>query len=119
MSAIAYTVIATFSDPRVAQEWIDWLVSGHIDSVLQHGATDAEIVRLDSPDVKVEVRYHFPSRSVFSDYELNHAPALRAEGIAKFPPQRGVSYQRTIGVVQSIHPVAPRSSPEKSVIKGL
>jgi hypothetical protein len=101
MSAITYTVIATFTDPRVADEWIEWLRSGHIEQLLEHGATDAEIVRIDSSQSRVEVRYHFPSRKVFSDYEMNHAPKLRAEGVTKFPPGRGVSYERTIGIVEA------------------
>lgn len=116
MSSITYTVIASFTDGRVADEWIDWLKSGHIEQVLEHGATDAEILRLDSPERKVEVRYHFPSRKVFSEYEINHAPKLRAEGMTRFPPQRGVSYQRTIGTVEAMLPVDRES---KSTIQGL
>jgi hypothetical protein len=116
MPAVAYIIIATFTDPRVADEWMDWLKSGHIEQVLQHGANDAEIVRVDSPQHHIEVRYHFRSRQVFSDYEINHAPKLRAEGTAKFPPHRGISYERTIGIVEATYPAQREAG---STIQGL
>src|SRR5262249_35181169 len=47
MAAIAYTVVATFEDSKVAQEWLEWLHNGHVAQVLAAGATDAEIVELD------------------------------------------------------------------------
>ena len=99
MAAIAYTVTATFADKAVADEWLSWLREGHVASVLAAGATDVEIVELDGPARSVEVRYHFPSRQVFEQYEKEHAPRLRAEGLQRFPPERGISYRRSIGVL--------------------
>jgi hypothetical protein len=46
------------------------------------------------------VRYHFPSREAFAAYERDHAPRLRADGLRRFPPERGVSYRRSVGVVR-------------------
>lgn len=94
---LAYTVSCTFTDPSVADEWIAWLHDEHLADVLAGGATAAEIVRLDGDTTRCEVRYRFPSREAFATYERDHAPRLRAEGLAKFPLERGLTYERTTG----------------------
>jgi hypothetical protein len=99
MSSVAYTVTADFSDDAVAAEWLRWLREGHLAAVLEGGATTAEIVALDGPSLSYEVRYRFPSREAFVRYEREFAPDLRAEGLRLFPPERGVSYRRSVGVV--------------------
>lgn len=127
MSRLAYTVIASFLDLSTAEAFIAWLRGGHTDGVIAGGAESAMIVRLDpdppapapvSPGVgaggsggsggagaaaggraRVEVRYVFPSRAVFERYLEIHAPALRAEGLAKFGPAQGVTMTRSIGEV--------------------
>lgn len=102
MSVIAYTVSAVFSDAAVADEWIQWLRGGHIAEVIAGGASDAEIIEKDvPPDAAraIEVRYHFPSRERFSAYERERAPRLRAEGLRRFPTERGVTYDRSVGEV--------------------
>jgi hypothetical protein len=95
----AYTVSCTFDDPAVADEWITWLRNEHLAAVLAAGAWDAEVVRMDGKPLRCEVRYHFESREAFARYERDHAPALRAEGLKRFPAERGLQYQRTTGVV--------------------
>jgi len=99
MGALAYTVTASFVDPAVADQWLRWLTGGHVAEVLAAGAVAAEITVLDGPGHVLEVRYHFPSRPVFEEYERLHAPRLRAEGLRLFPPGRGISYQRSVGAV--------------------
>jgi len=99
MTAIAYTVAATFPDPEIADAWLRWLRDGHIAAVLTGGATSAEIVALDAPPLAYEVHYRFPSREVFDCYEKDHAPRLRAEGLRLFPLERGISYRRSVGVI--------------------
>lgn len=106
MPPIAYTVRATLPDEPTAREYIAWLKGGHVDAVLRAGARSATIVRLDGPagpggGVCVEVRYLFPSREAFDRYEREHAPALRAEGLARFGPGSGrtVSFERSVGQV--------------------
>jgi hypothetical protein len=99
MSTIAYSVSAVFDSDEVADEWLRWLQAGHVADVLGAGAVDAEIIALDGPRPAFEVRYHFPSRQAFADYETGHAPRLRAEGLQRFPPERGVTYQRSLGSV--------------------
>src|SRR5262245_18200429 len=99
MPTITYTVAVSFRDPTVADDWLKWLVDGHIADVIAAGALDAEIVELDGPHRSFEIRYHFRSRESFELYEKEHAPRLRAEGLKFFPPERGVIYRRTSGVV--------------------
>jgi hypothetical protein len=106
MNAVAYTVAVEFKDPSLAAEWLRWLRGGHIADVLAGGATSAEIVQMDGAISSFEVRYHFPSRETFAAYEREHAPRLRAEGLQLFPPEKGVSYRRTVGVILTSFPVS-------------
>lgn len=102
MSTIVYTVATTFADSTLVDTWLRWLREGHIAEVIAGGASDAEIVELDSTggdERAFEVRYHFPSREAFAAYERDHAPRLRAEGLKLFPVERGIRYRRTVGVV--------------------
>jgi hypothetical protein len=93
----AYTVHGEFESPDVAAEWVAWLRHGHLDDVLQGGALQAVLVQL-SP-LKFEVRYLFADAAAFAAYEQGAAPKLRAEGLAKFPPSRGVKMARSTGEV--------------------
>lgn len=99
--SFAYTVSVEFSDPTVAEEWLEWLKAGHLAEVLAGGAADAEVIELivPPPRRRFEVRYHFADADAFAIYEREHAPRLRADGLARFPPERGVSYQRSTGQV--------------------
>jgi hypothetical protein len=73
--------------------------------VLAGGATAAEVVALDQPAHAYEVRYRFHSREAFDRYERETAPRLRAEGLQLFPPERGIAYRRSVGVVTDVFPV--------------
>jgi hypothetical protein len=99
MAEILYTVAVSFTNPQLVDPWLKWLREGHIAAVLTGGATDAEIVLLDSPAHSYEIRYRFSSRGAFALYERDHAPRLRAEGLQLFPPEKGVVYRRSVGVV--------------------
>lgn len=97
---IRYTVMAEFDDPAIAEEWVEWLRDGHLADVIAAGAIDAEVVAIDAETdggVILEVRYRFAARGDLERYFERDAPRLRAEGLAKFPPERGVRYRRTIG----------------------
>lgn len=102
---ISYTVRCQFSDPSVAAEWLDWLTSVHLDDVLAGGAAAASIFEMDAPDLTYEIRYQFPDRASFKTYEKEHAPALRAEGLQRFPLSRGLTYERTVGEIRLVAPV--------------
>ncbi|MEZ6319076.1 MAG: hypothetical protein R3B49_10050 [Phycisphaerales bacterium] len=101
MEAIAYTVRATVPSAGVAEEYVGWLVGGHVAAVVRGGAESGEVVRVSDPaePIVVEVRYRFPDRGAFDRYEREHAPALRAEGRARFGPERGIVFERTIGTI--------------------
>lgn len=101
----SYTVRCTFEDESVAKEWIEWLRNEHLAEVLAAGALDGELIRFDpspadAPGTRAccEARYHFSSREAFAAYERDHAPRLRAEGLKRFPSQRGIVYSRSTGV---------------------
>ena len=103
MTRIAYTVIATFPDQATMDEWVAWLEDGHIDEVIARGAHSAMIVKLDrekpTDPLRVEARYVFSTRENYDKYIREFAPALRADGLKRFPPERGIAFQRTVGVI--------------------
>lgn len=99
MTAFSYVVHATFEDSAVREEWIAWLRDGHAAEVMGGGAVSAEVIRLDGEVLAAEARYRFGSREAFRRYEREVAPTLRADGLARFPPERGVRYLRSTGDV--------------------
>jgi hypothetical protein len=99
MSYVVYTVTVSFTGEDLVSQWIEWMEGGHVAEVLAGGATAAEIVRLDLPEPTFDVHYRFPSREAFTAYERDHAPRLRAEGLRRFPVEKGVIYKRTLGTV--------------------
>ena len=98
-NVIAYTVTATFPDEATALDYIEWLRNGHLAGVLDGGARSAAVVRQsDPPDpITVETRYTFACRSDLDRYVRERAPKLRAEGLARFPPERGIRFHRRVG----------------------
>jgi len=101
MPAIAYTVIATLPDEPTRSEYVAWLESEHVNLVVKAGAHTAMIVRVEDPVAppQVEARYIFTTRQEFERYIRDSAPALRAEGLKRFPAQRGIRFERRIGAV--------------------
>jgi hypothetical protein len=99
--SIAYTVQCRIEKAEKAAEWLNWLRGGHIADVLAGGAESAEIVQMDrepgEADHVFEIRYRFASRETYEHYIAHHAPALRAEGLKRFPPEDGFSYKRSVG----------------------
>lgn len=98
---ITYTVTASLPDEALAAEYARWLTDGHIQTVLKAGALSAMVVRLREPaaPIRVESRYVFPSRTALDRYLRETSPGLRTEGLRRFPPERGVAFERTIGEV--------------------
>jgi hypothetical protein len=47
----------------------------------------------------VETQYVFPSRKAFDAYLRDHAAALRADALEKFPPETGIRYERQVAEV--------------------
>lgn len=101
MSRIAYYVTATLPDVQTAEEYIAWLSDGHIDAVVRGGAMSGEIVRKTDPPfpIQVQTRYVFANMESFDSYVREHAPGLRAEGLARFPPERAIKFERMVGEI--------------------
>lgn len=102
MSTVLYEVGVTFHDPALAPKWLAWLKDGHIADVMRGGATSARIIELDpadpGSDPRYVVQYEFASRRALDTYLSEHAPRLRAEGLAKFAPP-AVTYDRRVGTL--------------------
>ncbi|MDP2272623.1 MAG: DUF4286 family protein [Archangium sp.] len=99
MMTFEYTVTAEFDHAAVAAEWAAWLRDGHLQEVLDGGAREAVLVQL--APLRFQARYAFADAAAFAKYEQESAPKLRAEGLAKFPPSRGVSMSRSTGEVHA------------------
>lgn len=95
--SFAYSVRAAFDDAAVAAEYSAWLRDGHLADVINGGAQEAMLVQLGP--LEFEARYLFADAAAFAKYEQLSAPALRAEGLAKFPASRGVRMTRSQGEV--------------------
>lgn len=105
MSSVCYIVVCTLPDPGMADEYVAWLEDGHVDAVIDGGAHSAMIVRLDRMDGdgletsarRVLTQYIFTTRELFDRYVRDTAPALRADGLKRFGPERGVKMERMLG----------------------
>jgi uncharacterized NAD(P)/FAD-binding protein YdhS len=100
---LVYSVTATLPDAQTRDSYVRWLREGHLAAVVAGGALRAELILLDNEGpadpLRVRSSYLFPSREAFENYVREHSAALRAEGLKRFPPERGISFERTIGVV--------------------
>jgi hypothetical protein len=104
MAELFYAVVATLPDEATAREYEAWLAGGHLQAVIDAGATESMSVRVDPDDegdagpIVVATQYVFPSREAFEAYERDHAPALREDGRRRFG-DRGVRFERRTGEV--------------------
>lgn len=96
---ILYTVTATLPDEATAGEYITWLEDGHVDQVVTAGAHSGMIVRLEGQPIRVRTQYVFSTRETFDRYVERDAPALRADGLKRFPPERAITFARDIGEI--------------------
>jgi hypothetical protein len=99
---VAYAVTAVFESLELVDRYIAWLSGGHVKAVCEGGASSAEIVQIETPSgehLSMSVRYQFPDRGTLEAYLTEHAPRLRAEGLAQFGPWSGVTFKRSTGVV--------------------
>ena len=53
----------------------------------------------DTAPAIVETQYVFPSRKAYDTYIRDHAPALRADGVKHFPPESGVTSERSVAEI--------------------
>ena len=101
--ALEYRVTAMIRGRALAAEYIAWLRAGHLQEVIEGGAREARLLELkESPmgegadaEIEVESVYIFSSEEAFARYEIDSAPALRAEGIALFG-ERPIRFARRV-----------------------
>lgn len=95
---VVYTVTSTMPDAPTGERYVAWLTGGHVQAVLDAGASDARVVRLLEPPGPPRIRseYVFPSLGAYETYVRDHAPALRADGLARFGPGSGVRMDREL-----------------------
>ena len=82
---IVYEVRAVV-EREVSDDYRAWL-DGHVHEILGiPGFTHAELHAEDAVDGRAvwTVRYHLQSREALETYLRDHAPRLRAEGLARF-----------------------------------
>lgn len=101
MPPIVYSVVATLPNEDAASAYLSWLLEGvpsHVRLVQDGGATDASVWRrIDSEGrIRIMTQYRFSDRSSFDRYVREVAPALRADGMARFGPASGVQMQRSV-----------------------
>lgn len=101
---VAYTVTAILPDISTLAEYVRWLADGHVAHVIAAGALSGQIIRLTDPaqPFSVEVRYLFPTQASLEAYLAQHASRLRAEGLARFPADRGIRFGRSVGTVELV-----------------
>jgi hypothetical protein len=107
MPRIAYTVRASFTDPKVAERFLTWMTDEHLRDLLDAGAESAVAVKMDvesvGPAPVVECRYVFPDRKAYMTYIQERAPALRGRGLELFGPKPDgtpvVTYVRSVGEI--------------------
>ncbi|MEH6421094.1 DUF4286 family protein [Pseudomonas sp. CGJS7] len=76
-------------DAAIAGEYLDWLRAHIAEICALPGFIDASLQQIDEPApaagrVALCVRYRLRDRAAFDDYLRDHAPRLRADGIARF-----------------------------------
>jgi hypothetical protein len=92
-----YEVLATATDDRAADQWLDWMRTKHLADVIAAGAHSGRVIRLDDSSLIIAAQYEFESREAFERYVRDHAPRLRAEGIERFGDR--LSYSRRTGQI--------------------
>lgn len=104
MTPVSYTVTATFPNKDLAERYIAWLLGSkdhpsHVKAVQKGGAHEAQVIALSEPAdaIRIQTRYLFETRAAFDRYLTHHAPALRADGLAHFGPETGITFERAVG----------------------
>ncbi len=92
--AVLY-VVRVAVDAEIAADYRAWL-GAHVDAILAlPGFTGAEIFREETAadSAVYTVHYRLAERAALDDYLRDHAPRLRAEGLARFGGRMSASRQ--------------------------
>lgn len=106
MSAVIYEV-NLFVQRGIEREYRNWL-AGHIREILSlPGFVGAQLFEVHEPLSPADqfalcVHYHLGSDEALQDYFREHAPRLRAEGLARFG--NGFRAQRRVLAATNIEP---------------
>jgi len=104
MHEVLYIVTATIPDEALAREYLEWLNSGHVHEVVESGgASWGRALRVVDPaePIRVESHYLFDSMARYENYVSTHANRLRAEGLQRFPAEKGIRFERRVCEVRS------------------
>lgn len=103
---VIYVVSAVIpgGDLALADRYVRWLVDDHIGKLRAAGALRAEVrqrIAVDAvpgaaAELLVEGHYTFADVAALVRYLAESAPALRAEGLAAFPVQLGLRFERRV-----------------------
>lgn len=99
VTRVAYIVTASLPEQATLDRYVAWLHPSHTALVQQAGATKAEVIVLSDPPLHVQARYEFTDQPALDRYLRDHAPRLRAEGLAAFPLSSGITFRREIGTI--------------------
>jgi len=103
MPRILYTVRTTLPTVPQRGRFLAWLVPDHVLAVKAGGAEGVRVVLPDRAEdgapAVVETQYVFPTRKAFDTYLREHAPALRAELLQRFPPESGIRFERQVAEI--------------------
>lgn len=87
-------------DAPTGDRYVAWLKDGHLEAVLRGGATSGRVLKVVEPKapIRFQTQYTFPSMGAYERYVREHAQALRSEGLARFGPDSGVTFERIVGI---------------------
>lgn len=103
-------------DRDIEGEFLAWL-NGHVEQVLScPGFTAARVYRRDPRDegepdegrLLLTLHYDLPDRAAFEAYLERHAPAMRREGLERFPG-RFAARRRLLALERAVAPGIPLS----------
>lgn len=95
---VRYDVTARLTSPEVREEYVAWL-RGHVREVIGAGALRTSVLVMDE-HLEVTASYTFAGRGALERYLEEHAPRLRADGLARFGGR--ATMRRSVGEVVDV-----------------
>ena len=81
--------VTTKVDHSIAGEWVEWMQQVHVPAVMSSGCFEKyQLVCLLEVDEEegptFAAQYYAPSKAIYDEYILNHAPQLREDAISRW-----------------------------------
>src|ERR1700730_4903117 len=91
-------------EQKIADEWLDWMLSVHIPEVMQTGCfTQNQLLKLleqdESAGPTFVVQYYVSSPEKYQEYLLHHAPSIRKEFVKRWG-EKIVSFRTIMEVLK-------------------